>query len=834
MTIFPPSSDTTPLAAELGVHPLVAELLARRGLHTTAAARGFLDPAYYRPQLPEALPGVRRAAALLGQALAAGWRILVWGDFDVDGQTATSVLVQAFEDLAEGSGAAIDYHVPVRAVEGHGISLGVLSGYFEGEQSPQLIITCDTGVTAFDAVEFAHSHGAQVVITDHHELLLDADGAPRLPPAEAVVSPRLLPAGHPLAGLPGVGVVYKLIEALYEAAGRPQDAEAYLDLAALGIVADVAEQTGDTRYLLQLGLQRLRRTTRPGLLALYERAALKAETITEEQVGVARGPRLNALGRLGDANPAVELLTTADMGRARMLALQLEGLNARRQLLTSQTLQSALKQLEADPALLDGAALLLANPHWEPGIIGIVAGRLAERFARPVALVAAPPGAPARGSARSVPGIHITAALAANAALLRSFGGHAGAAGFAVEAESVPALRRGLNRAVAAQQAQRRQDEASTGQGAQVFSVPLQPGEAARVDAVLEWQDIGLPLAQELERLAPFGPGNPAPALACSQVAVTGMAAVGRANEHLALRLTGPDGATQRAMWWGGADFAARFPLPEGPLEAVITLRIAAAGAAPLQVEWLGYRLPAVAPEALPTLALRDYRFEAHPLGALTALLDDPAGVFIWAEGESRQALAGHVPEAAIGGRDQIQPCGLLVVWTRPPGPAELAAALRASGAAQAALFSVDAGMDAAQVFLERLAGAARAVLRRQSLAEESATGEPLAGVPLARLAAVTSQRETAVRLGLAWLQAQGHLQARLQDGQVFLLPGSLAEKDEARAAEVLARLRQLLSETHAFRRFYAQSSLAALQTGLAEPAEPPSPAGGRPATRQA
>lgn len=821
----------TDLAQELNIHPLAAEILARRGVGTPAAARGFLDPDYYRPQLPEALPGVRQAAELAAAALAGGRRILVWGDFDVDGQTATALLAQAFGDLAAGSDAPIRCHIPVRAVEGHGIHLGTLRNYFETEggaaaDAPELIVTCDTGVTAFDALDYARSRGAQVVVTDHHELAQDEDGHDRLPPADAVVTPRLLPPGHPLAGLPGVGVAYKLVEALYAAAGRAEEAEAYLDLAALGIVADVAEQTADTRYLLQLGLRRLRRTTRPGLLAIYERAGLKAETINEEHIGFVLGPRLNALGRLGDANPAVELLTTPDMGRARLLALQLEGLNARRQLLTSQTLQAALKQIEQDSALLDCEALVLSNPAWEPGIIGIVAGRLAERFGRPAALIAAPTGLPGHGSARSAPGVHITNALAANAALLRSYGGHAGAAGFTVDAENIPALRKGLHRAVAAQRAQ----TPAAGSGpagatetpgsAEIFAAPFQPGEAAYADVRVAWEEIGPELAKEIERLAPFGQGNPPPALACLGVSVSGLAVVGRASEHLALQLTGPNGETRRAMWWGGADFAAQFPLPEEPLEAVVTLRLTS-GPQPLQIEWLGYRRPAPARPSGPALMVSDFRREAHPLPALLKWLEqaapdlsprtpkegdfstgDGAEVFIWAEGDARRALAERLPGVMIGGRDEIPACRALAVWTSPPGASELADGLRRAGARQAALFAVDAGTDAPQAFLERLAGAARAALR---------TGRQ-DGVTLARLAAATAQRETAVRLGLGWLEAQGYVRLHWAEGQVYLSAGDSGEQDAARSAEMSARLRELLAETRAFRKFYNQAGLDALQ----------------------
>ena len=321
-----------------------------------------------------------------------------------------------------------------------------------------------------------------------------------LPPAYAVVTPRFLPAGHRLSSLPGVGVAYKLAEALFQETGNPAGVEQHLDLAALGIVADVALLTGEARYLLQRGLERLRQPQRPGLQAIYERAGLNAERLTEEQIGFVLAPRLNALGRLGDANPAVELLSTQDVGRARLLALELEGLNSRRRLLTSQVLRAALAQIEQDPSLHAGEALVLAHPAWPAGVIGIVASRLVELLGKPTALIAIPPGEDGRGSARSVEGVDITAAIAGQADLLNGFGGHVMAAGFSIPAENMAAFRRGLSQAVAAQRA----------------ALPVERAAALAalsIDGVLPWGELSLELAGSLERLAPFGAGNPPLAL---------------------------------------------------------------------------------------------------------------------------------------------------------------------------------------------------------------------------------------------------------------------------------------------------------------------------------
>ncbi len=341
---------------------IAAQVLVRRGYSDLEAARAFLDPGFYRPTPARELPGVEPAVDRLKEAVERGEHILVWGDFDVDGQTATALLVETLSDL----GAKVSEHIPVRAVKSHGISQQVLKRLLEAAQpSIDLLLTCDTGIAAFEALEYAQVVGLDVIISDHHELSLKEtagdfeNGAEQhhIPSALAVINPHFLPGNHPLAGLPGVGVAYKLCEALYAEYGRLEESEKLLDLTALGIVADVAYQTGDTRYLLQLGLQQLRTTRRAGLKAIFERAEVNAENLTEEQIGFILAPRLNALGRLADANPGVELLTTCDAGRARELALVIEGLNAQRQLLTSQVLRAALSQLENDRDLSSSTRL---------------------------------------------------------------------------------------------------------------------------------------------------------------------------------------------------------------------------------------------------------------------------------------------------------------------------------------------------------------------------------------------------------------------------------------------------------------------------------------------
>ncbi|HBD07761.1 MAG TPA: single-stranded-DNA-specific exonuclease RecJ, partial [Syntrophobacteraceae bacterium] len=291
---------------------------------------------------------------------------------DVDGQTSTALLVQTLRTL----GADVVHYIPVRSREGHGFHIESLEQILDN--GARLVITCDTGITAYEAVDYANSRRVDVILTDHHEL------GEALPNARAVINPRLLPKDHPLANLAGVGVAYKLAEALLNS--EPQSAD-LLDLVALGLIADVALLQGETRSLTQKGIEILRQGKRIGLRAIAELAGASLETLTEETIGFTFAPRLNALGRLGDANPAVDLLLTRDQVRARVLAAQIEGLNAQRRLLTSQVYEAAEARLRAEPELLNEAALILSHPNWPGGVVGIVANKLVEHHHKPAILL---------------------------------------------------------------------------------------------------------------------------------------------------------------------------------------------------------------------------------------------------------------------------------------------------------------------------------------------------------------------------------------------------------------------------------------------------------------
>ncbi|MEJ2351801.1 MAG: DHHA1 domain-containing protein [Anaerolineales bacterium] len=703
------------LQAAVGGHPLVARVLARRGFTTPAGAEAFLDPRHYRPASPYDLPGMEPTVERLSQAIRQGEAICVWGDFDVDGQTSTTTLVSTLQDL----GAEVSFHIPVRESESHGVNLPELEKIIQ--TGAQVVLTCDTGIAAHQAAAHAQSQGVDFLISDHHDLPED------LPDALAIINPKLLPTGpegksHPLATLPGVGVAYKLAEALYAEAGRPEVNPAHL---------------------------------------------------TEEHIGYMLGPRLNALGRLADANVAVEFLTTQDTGRARLLATQLEGLNAQRQLLTSQVFQAAQAQIERDPSLLNYAALVLAHPHWPAGVIGIVASQLVEHYNKPVVLISAPPGETGRGSARSVEGCNITAAIASQADLLASFGGHPMAAGLAIDPEHIEAFRSGLSQAVEAMLGERQ-------------AVPK-----LEIDAYLDLAELSLELVEDVERLAPFGPGNPGLVLASKSLTLKNHRPVGRNGEHRQLVVEDEQGASREVIWWNGSGW----PLPEGTFDLAFTARASDyLGQRQVQVEWVEARSVEAAASAIPQRAVIeviDYRGRPQPLTALKSL-PQGADLEIWCEGEGRAKLAGL--GFSCQDRYGLSPAESLVIWTTPPGPRELGAALEIVSPERVYLFGIDPHMDQMEGFLKQLAGLVKYTLR-----------EKKGQVRISALAASTAQRKATARKGLAWLQGRGFIQMLAeQNGEVLLAEGRQNKSHDL--GEIAAQLEALLRETAAYRAHFGRA----------------------------
>ena len=753
-------------------HPLITQTLIRRGINSVQQARGFLNPEDYNPASPYELPGMETAVERLVRAIRDSETICVWGDFDVDGQTATALLVSTLRIL----GASVVYHIPLRAAESHGLNLMALESVLAGDQLASfgwelgfapvsLVLTCDTGISANPSIAFARKQNVDFIISDHHEL------PEVLPDALAIINPQLLPTSHPLRTLPGVGVAYKLSEALLDWRSKLGQTFDFLDLVALGIVADLALQTGDTRYLLQRGLQSIRKTSRPGLLAILELAEIDPANFNEEHIAFEIAPRLNALGRLSDANLAVELLTTLDPGRARLLASQIESLNNQRRLQTDQVFIGAMALLSRKPELMDGQALVLENPAWPGGVLGIVASRLVDRFHKPVVLISNPDGKTSRGSARSVEGVNITEALKANARLLVGFGGHAMAAGFSIEPTNIDEFRKNLDRTI------------------RQLGPRSEP--ALVIDGYVTLSDLTLEFALDLEQLAPFGAGNPPVLLAIRNLHLSRVDSVGREKEHRLVTVEDEDGHSQSVIWWQGAGW----PLPEGPFDLAITVRAATfRGQRAVQVEWVDYK--PVIEETPPLLSayvpeVFDYRAETYPLPILERLID--GGVQVWAESEAVERLAKQHISAHL--RTELVFGIPLIIWTAPAGPEILTQVLQLIKPPEIYLFAVNPETDRFDSLVLRLAGLVKHIL-------QNGEGQ----VTVTRLAAGLAQREATTLICLEWMAAKGYLTAEEgQDGKLTL--SSKGVENPSGLQKLSLEIMELLAETRAYRAYYKRAS---------------------------
>ncbi len=741
-----------------GLHNIVAKALLQKGLTTKDAARAFLDPNIYLPSPAQDLPGLATAADRILHSLRASEPICVWGDFDVDGQTSTTVLVQTLRAL----GADVRYHIPVRKNESHGVNKANLEPIINN--GARLIITCDTGIGANEPVEYARSRGVDFVITDHHDLPAE------LPNAISVVNPKLLPSSHPLATLAGVGVAYKLAEELIEQA-QPDNflASSLLDLTAMGQVADLALLRGDSRYLVQKGLVALRNTQRLGLRTLLELAEVTPAHLTEEHIGFMLGPRLNALGRLGDANPIVEFLTTSDPVRVHVLATQLEGLNTQRKLLCDQVYRAAEAQLREKPELLIQPVIVLSHPLWPGGVVGIVASQLVERYHKPAILLTAPNGEAARGSARSIPGLNITEAISAQEDILLGFGGHPMAAGLALVAEKLPEFRHRLWETVNKMLGDRILDETTF-----------------KIDAWMNLSEANLDLAEQLESLSPFGPGNEKPILASRGLHLKSSTSVGKNKEHLKLTIQDDQKVLQQVLWWnGGLD-----ELPSGKFDLAYTLRATNwRGERQAQLEFVDFRVVETEKLVIKTkpLEILDLRTCEDPVKRLR-IEARQADCQCWAEGIEKKRVDGK-------DRNELIPSSTLILWSTPPTGDELKATLQAVQPQKLIIFGIDPAADEPKAFLERLAGLVKYAIKNKS----GLTG-------YVELAAATAQTVTSVRLGLMWLSSQGQLTIQNQTSNNLLLSVG-GTVDKADTGLLFSQIMTVLNETAAYRKQFQKQS---------------------------
>ena len=499
-----PSPEGRAQLERAGIPSLLACVLSARGVTEPEQAWKLLTPGEEPLLDPMLLKDMDKAVLRVTRALKRGETIAVYGDYDVDGITATCLLTDCLTRL----GGRVRSYIPDRLEEGYGLHQEAVLHL--ARQGVTLIITVDCGITAAREVEFARELGIDVVITDHHEC------KQAIPEAAAVVDPHRPDCPYPFKGLAGVGVALKLAMA---AAGPDRAGlvfREYADLAAVGTVADVMPMTGENRTIVQTGLAALAHPRRVGLAQLMEEAGLGDKPVTSVSIGYTLAPRINAAGRMGQADLAAELLLTRDPGRAAALAQELCALNRERQTIECEIFQECVQRLERRP---QSGVILLADEHWHQGVVGIVASRLTEKYSCPVFMVCLDQGM-GKGSCRSWGGVNLFHLLTQCQDLLEGFGGHAMAAGFTVREENIPALERRLRQLVLEEQA-----------GEELPSL-------LDIDAAVLPQELTVEAVEALDALEPCGAGNPRPVLVLTGAHVISAAQVGR-GRHLKLRLEG-------------------------------------------------------------------------------------------------------------------------------------------------------------------------------------------------------------------------------------------------------------------------------------------------------
>ena len=748
--------------SRVGGHPLVAETLFRRGIRSPQAALAFLDPTQYHPCSPYELPDLRSAVGLISEAVRKGTEICVWGDFDVDGQTSTTLLVEALHSL----GAIVRYYIPDREVESHGFHPASLQPLLE--QGVGLVITCDTGVTGHEAVDVVHKAGARVIITDHHDL------PSQLPAAEAVINPKRLPPEHPMRELPGVGVAYELAKGCLDNAGCEYSEPELLELTALGIVSDLAIQTGEVRYLLQLGLEALRVTSRPALLSLLQLANLNPEQVDEEQITFGIAPRLNSLGRLSDANLAVEFLSSRDRVKTEEIAAGLDQLNTRRKLLTDQVFKAAAGRLEADKRSLD-PVLVVAGSGWPRGVLGIVASRLVETYGKPAIVLSADSRGMLEGSARSIPGVDISAAISSAADLVERSGGHPMAAGLLLNAEQLQKFQRRIQDFIL-----------------QHFGHVEPP--AIQLDGYLALSDLDLGVMRDFARLAPFGPGNPGLVFVSRGHEITESRLFGTAQEHLKVIVSDDAGGRYELIRWRGKGLN----LPSGKVDIAFSTRIAPyRGVDRLQLEWIGSRasVPSelAVSEQTAQIKLTDWRWISRPAEKLADLTESPA-FQVWREGILDRRIDGC-------SRSKLQPAPRLVIWTAPADRETLMEVIERVQPEELMFVGREPGTGHFESYVRQLAGMVKFSLRAsKGLFDMGSCAERLGSLI------------RTVKFGIEYLAARGLVEFEAVSREhLHLAPGA----GELGQVDLSAQnLRQNLLEECAFRAYVRKCDLKLLVYG--------------------
>ncbi|ADL12256.1 single-stranded-DNA-specific exonuclease RecJ [Acetohalobium arabaticum] len=534
------------LSDSLNISSVLAEILSSRGLNSKQKVENFLEVELDGLHSPFLLEGIEQAVDRISTAMESQEIIGIYGDYDVDGITSTGLLINYFQHL----GVEPKYHIPNRLEEGYGLNKDAIESL--AQSGVELLITVDCGISDYQEVKYANQLGIDVIITDHHEV------PARIPPAEAVINAKQSNCNYPFSQLCGAGVAYKLILALADKdqqVNQKEIKEYYLDLLAMGIVADIVPLVDENRIMVKYGLELLQNPNNLGLSALIEAVDLTETEINTGHIGYILAPRLNAAGRIGNPDLALELLITDDPSQAADIAAELEEINHRRRDIEADIRQEAELMVEGMD-LEQTKALVLASENWHSGVVGIVASDIQEKYYRPTIMIAIEDDGIGRGSARSIKGFNIYQAVKNSEDLLPKFGGHEQAAGLSIAKEDIAQFR----------------DEINQYADDRLSDKDLTP--RLKLDCEVELSELSKELVQEIDYLAPFGFGNPRPKLAVREVTVADFATVGSNGEHLKLAVTDEAGTTVECIGFNMAGFRQKLISQQEEIDLACTVEI--------------------------------------------------------------------------------------------------------------------------------------------------------------------------------------------------------------------------------------------------------------------
>ncbi len=495
---------------ELDISPITSQLLINRGINDMVHAGNFINSSLNSFHNPKQMKDMDKAVNRIIHAINAKENIFIYGDYDVDGITATSLLILFFREI----GVEASYYIPKRTEEGYGLNLNAVKKI--KDKGGSLIITVDCGITAIEETKAANEMGIDMIITDHHQL------SDKSPPAFAILHPGQEDCPYPFKSLTGVGIVFKLIKSLrrnFKDMGVPQDSlpnlKKHLDLVSLGTIADIAPLLGENHIIAKYGLKEISRTEKAGLKALKAVTGINEREVTVTDVGFLLGPRINAAGRLGDADSAIRLLTTMDIGEALEIANYLNSENKKRQVIQDDILKEVRKQISEQCSVEKDRAIVLSSPNWHQGVIGIVASKVVEEYHKPTILISID-GEYGKGSARGIPSFHLYEGLRRCGNLLVDFGGHKYAAGLTIKKDRIDEFRDYFQK---------------------VTSEALKDEECIPqidIDMTVDLSDMDYLLIEEIEKIGPFGTSNPPPLFCSKGVRVIGEpVSIGKNNSHL-------------------------------------------------------------------------------------------------------------------------------------------------------------------------------------------------------------------------------------------------------------------------------------------------------------